>query len=295
MSGGPAAIGRARSWLYVPAHRTGLLAKAMAGLADAVVLDLEDAVPAAAKEEARRSARLAATQPQPKPLWIRVNPPGSPDGAADLTALAGAGGPGGDNAVAGIRVPKAEDPAAVAAFADRAGVPLHLLIETALGVENAFPLARCHPLVAVASLGEADLMADLRVRDPSALDWARQRVVVANRAAGLARPPHAVWTDVADLEGLAEDSARARDRGFFGRSVVHPRQIETVNRVFTPTPAEVERARSLLAAGAAQAESGTAAWLDDQGRFVDPAVVTGARWVVDLADSLATGRMITPS
>jgi citrate lyase subunit beta/citryl-CoA lyase len=298
MTGGPTAIGRARSWLYVPAHKPGLLAKAMAGAADAVVYDLEDAVPAEAKEEARRNAGLAAAQPQPqvKPLWIRVNPPGSPDGDADLAALAGI--PGG-SAVAGLRVPKAEDPVAAAAFADRVGVPVHLLIETALGVENAFLLARCHPLVAVVSLGEADLMADLRVRDPSALDWARQRVIVANRAAGRPSPPHAVWTAVADLAGLAEDTDRARGRGFFGRSVVHPRQIDTVNRIFTPTPAEVEQARDLLAAGSAQAESGAAAWLDDQGRFVDPAVVTGARWVVDLADSLAnspaTGRISSHS
>ena len=283
-------IGRVRSWLYVPAHKPDLLAKATAGAADAVVYDLEDAVPAAAKEEARRNARLAMDQPQPKPLWIRVNPPGSPDGAADLAALAGAGA-----GTAGLRVPKAEDPATVAEFAERAGVPLHLLIETALGVENAYLLARCHPLVAVVSLGEADLMADLRVRDPSALDWARQRVIVANRAAGLPSPPHAVWTAVADLVGLAEDTACARRRGFFGRSVVHPRQIETVNKIFTPTSAEVEQARNLLAAGSAQADSGTAAWLDDQGRFVDPAVVTGAQWVVDLADSLAIGRIASHS
>jgi citrate lyase subunit beta/citryl-CoA lyase len=283
-------IGRVRSWLYVPAHKPDLLAKATVGAADAVVYDLEDAVPAAAKEEARRNARLAMDQPQPKPLWIRVNPPGSPDGAADLAALAGAGA-----GAAGLRVPKAEDPATVAEFAERAGVPLHLLIETALGVENAYLLARCHPLVAVVSLGEADLMADLRVRDPSALDWARQRVIVANRAAGLPSPPHAVWTAVADLAGLAEDTACARRRGFFGRSVVHPRQIETVNKIFTPTSAEVEQARNLLASGSAQANSGTAAWLDDQGRFVDPAVVTGAQWVVDLADSLAIGRIASHS
>jgi citrate lyase subunit beta/citryl-CoA lyase len=289
VTAGPAGIGRARSWLYVPAHKPELLEKAMAGPADAVVCDLEDAVPAAAKEEARRNASAFAAKPQPKPLWIRVNPPETPDGAADLTALTRAGA----NSVAGLRVPKAKDPAAVAEFAERAAVPLHLLIETALGVENAFALARCHPAVAVVSLGESDLMADLRVRDRGALDWARQRVIVANRAAGLPSPPHAVWTDVADLAGLAGDTARARDRGFFGQSVIHPRQVETVNRIFTPTPEEVDRARGLLAAGAARTESGTAAWLDDHGRFVDPAVVTGARWVVDLADSLATER--TPS
>jgi citrate lyase subunit beta/citryl-CoA lyase len=294
LTGTSTGVGRARSWLYVPAHKPGLLDKAMAGSADAVVYDLEDAVPAGAKDEARHNARLAIAARHPKPLWVRVNPPGTADGAADLTALAGArtgtGAEAGARAT-GLRVPKAEDPAAVAAVAEQAGVPLHLLIETALGVENAFALARCHPLIAVVSLGESDLLADLRVRDPGALDWARQRVIVANRAAGLPSPPQAVWTDVADTGGLAADSARARDRGFFGRSVIHPRQVEIVNRVFTPTTAEVTRARDLLAAGAAQSAAGAAAWLDDQGRFVDPAVVTGARWVVDLADSLTTERI----
>jgi citrate lyase subunit beta/citryl-CoA lyase len=274
-------IGRARSWLYVPAHAPALLAKAMASDADAVVYDLEDAVPAAAKDQARRNARQAVSRSQPKPLWVRVNPPGTPDGAADLAALAGAG-------AAGFRVPKAEDPVAMADFSERAAVPVHLLIETALGVENAFGLARCHPAVAVVSLGEADLLADLHVRDPAALDWARQRVIVANRAAGRPSPPHAVWTDVADLAGLTADTESARDRGFFGRSVVHPGQIETVNQIFTPGPAEVERARGLLAAVSAQAGGGASAWLDDRGRFVDPAVVAGARWLVGLADSLST-------
>ncbi|MBO0849600.1 MAG: CoA ester lyase, partial [Pseudonocardia sp.] len=185
-------IGLARSWLYVPAHRPELLAKAMAGPADAVVYDLEDAVPADAKVTARRNAVAAVGAPQPKPLWVRINPLDTPHGRADVDALAGGGVPG-------VRVPKCDDPAAAARMADRLGVPLHLLVESAAGVENAFALASCHPLVAAVSLGEADLLADLRARTRTALDWVRQRVVVANRAAGLPSPPHAVWTDLSDV------------------------------------------------------------------------------------------------
>ncbi|MFF3574532.1 HpcH/HpaI aldolase/citrate lyase family protein [Nocardia jiangxiensis] len=271
-------IGKARSWLYVPAHRPELLAKAMAGPADAVVYDLEDAIAAPDKAAARANAVAAAAQTWPKPLWIRINPPQTPWGQSDVAELAGRG-------VAGFRVPKCDDPDAVARIADRLAAPLHLLVESALGVENAFGLAACHPLVASVSLGEADLLADLRVRDNTALEWARQRVVTANRAAGLPSPPHAVWTDVADLHGLVTDSATARDRGFFGRSVVHPKQIEPVNAVFTPSHTEVDDARQLLNSLHGK---DSAAWLDEQGRFVDPAVVARSRWVLDLAEHFET-------
>ncbi|MGH3626345.1 MAG: HpcH/HpaI aldolase/citrate lyase family protein, partial [Sciscionella sp.] len=242
-------IGRARSWLYVPGHRPDLLAKAMAGAADAVVYDLEDAVPVNAKHTARRNALDAARTAHPKPLWVRINHPGSPAGAEDIEALAG-------THVQGIRVPKCSDPAQVAALAGRLGLRLHVLVESALGVENAFALARCHPLVSAVSLGEADLIADLRAGDPAALDWARQRVIIANRAAGLPSPPHAVWTNVADITGLIADTECARDRGFFGRSVLHPSQLEPVNRAFTPNHEEVLAARRLLTSVDSQAAQG---------------------------------------
>jgi citrate lyase subunit beta/citryl-CoA lyase len=270
-------IGRARTWLYVPAHRPELLAKAMAGNADAVVLDLEDAVPATAKNEARDHGAAAIRTTTPKPLWVRINQPGSAVADADIATLAGSG-------VGGVRVPKCADPVQAADVAERLGAPVHLLVESALGVENAFELARCHPSVVCVSLGEADLLADLHLADPAALDWARARIVNACRAAGLASPPHAAWTDVADVDGLVADTERARDRGFFGRSVLHPKQIDPVNAVFTPPEHEVAAARALLDSLHGRAESGSAAWLDERGRFVDAAVVAGARWIVERAD-----------
>jgi citrate lyase subunit beta/citryl-CoA lyase len=272
-----------RSWLYVPAQRAELLPKAMAGAADAIVLDLEDAVPAEAKQAARDNVLAALAAGQPKPVWVRVNALDSDWGRADVAALAG-------TAATGLRLPKVEDADRVREIADRTGLPLHVVVESALGVENAFALAGAHPLVAVVSLGEADLMADLRVRDPAALDWARQRVVNANRAAGRPSPPHAAWTAVADLDGLAADTRLAKQRGFFGRSVLHPRQLDTVNQVFTPDPVEVERARALLER---QRTRQAAAWLDEDGRFVDPAVIAHARWQVELADALDDRRNVS--
>ena len=273
------ALGRARSWLYVPAHRDDLVAKALDGPSDAVVLDLEDAVPPAAKELARevavacaaRGDRLGAAR-----IWVRTNGSGTPWAADDAAALAGTG-------IGGLRVPKAEDPAAVAALAERTQLPLHLLVESARGLRWAFELAEAHPLVAGISPGETDLAADLRIRDRAELGWARARLVAANRAAGLPSPVASVWTDLSDPTGLAADSAALRDAGFFGRSVIHPRQIAPVHEAFTPGAGEVERARTLLAS---VGSAGDAAWVDADGRFVDPAVVAGARWVTELADAL---------
>ena len=263
-------LGAARSWLYVPGHRADLVAKALVGAAEAVVVDLEDAVAPAAKEAARAVVGTL-DQPRDRPVWVRMNAPDTPWGAADTTMLATA-------AVDGVRVPKAADPDAVARLADRLGRPLHLLLESALGVERAFALATAHPLVAALSLGEADLAADLRVTDRAALEWARQRFVVASRAAGLPSPVAPVWTDLPDVDGLAADSRAARDRGFWGRSVIHPRLIPVVHDAFTTSDDDLARARALLASVGSHGES---AYRDTDGRFVDPAVVAGARTVLD--------------
>lgn len=263
-------LGVARSWLYVPGHRAELVAKALAGEAEAVVVDLEDAVPPAAKPAARAAVGAVAAAPRDRPLWVRMNAADGAWGPDDATVLA-------SMAVDGVRVPKAADPDAVARLADQLGHPLHLLVESALGVERAFALAIAHPLVAAVSLGESDLAADLRVADRSALEWARQRVVVASRAAGLPSPLAPVWTDLPDLDGLAADSRTARDRGFWGRSVIHPRQIPVVHEAFTTSDDDLARARALLASVDPDGES---AYRDPDGRFVDPAVVAGARAVL---------------
>ncbi|MCW3842146.1 CoA ester lyase [Micromonospora yasonensis] len=267
-----------RSWLYVPGHRADRVAKALAAGADAVVVDLEDAVPPDQKAAARETAlRLAAKGPHDRPLWVRVNDPAGPWGEDDVDALAGL-------SLAGLRVPRCEDPGLVREVATRAGLPLQLLLESAAGLARAAELATAHPLVAGLGLGEADLSADLRVTGDDGLAWARGWVVVAARAAGLPSPVQSVYTDVADLDGLRASTERARATGFVGRSVVHPRQIPVVHEVFTPTAAEVAAARAVLSAAARAEEAGEVAVLDADGRFVDPAVVRRARLVLDLTD-----------
>ncbi|MEO7235342.1 MAG: aldolase/citrate lyase family protein [Lapillicoccus sp.] len=265
-----------RSWLYVPGHRPDRVAKALASAADAVVIDLEDAVPAAAKDEARRCtvAVLADRPTGGPPVWVRVNPPTEAVGRADVEALVG-------TTADGLRLPRTDDPDAVRAVADRTGKPLVLLLETALGLLRAPELAQAHTQVVGIGIGEADLAADLMVGSDSGLQWARGWVVAAARAAGLASPTQSVWTRVSDLDGLRESCESGLAMGFFGRSVVHPAQIETVHDVYTPSAAQVADARAVLATGAAARGRGEAAALDEHGRFVDPAVEARAQVVLD--------------
>ena len=268
-----------RSWLYVPGHRPDRVAKALASIADAVVIDLEDAVPVGRKGDAREQSLAALADRDPAgpagpQVWVRVNPPVDALGREDVEAMAGAGADG-------LRLPRSQDPASVRWAAETTGLPLQLLLETARGLSRAAELAAAHELVVGLGLGEADLAADLLVGSPSGLDWARGAVVMASRAAGLASPVQSVWTDVADLDGLRASCADGLAAGFFGRSVVHPAQLPIVHEVYTPSPDAVTSARAVVAAAAQAEADGEVAFLDADGRFVDPAVVARARVVLD--------------
>ena len=272
-----------RSWLYVPGHRAERVAKALVAGADAVVIDLEDAVPADRKDAARdQTVALLDERADHGALqvWVRINPPGTEIGRRDVAALTG-------RRLDGLRIPRADDPDEVREVAERTGAPLQLLLENARGLSRARELAEAHELVAGIGLGEADLAADLLVDRDEGLTWARGAVVVAARAAGLPSPVQSVWTDVGDTDGLRVSSERGRGTGFFGRSVVHPRQIDVVHDVYTPSADEIAAAEGIVATAAEAAARGEAAALSADGRFVDPAVVARARTVLDRAGPAA--------
>ncbi|MEV4619194.1 aldolase/citrate lyase family protein [Asanoa sp. NPDC049573] len=255
--------------LYVPGDRPDRFAKAVASGADAVILDLEDAVAPARKAAAREAVGVFLATAHEVPCEVRVATP------ADIPALAGLPG------LAALRLPKVSSPADVTAAAALApGTPLHVILETAVGVESAFAIATADPAVASIGLGEADLRSDLGVTDDAGLAWARGRVVVAARAAGLPPPAMSVHTDLSNLDELFATTVAGRRLGFLGRAAIHPRQLPVIEAAFRPAPAEVERARTLLAA---VSETGGGALLPD-GRFADRAMLDGARRVIALAD-----------
>ena len=270
-----------RSYLYVPGSDPRRIEKALASEADAVILDLEDAVAPNRKEEARETVADFLRSGHEKPIFVRVNAPGSALAEEDIEAVAGPN-------LAGLRPPKTESAEAVRRVAKRledlrceAGI--QCLIESALGLELVFEIARAHERVVGMSLGEADLAADLGIRDDAGLFYARSRLVAATRAAGLPGPVQSVYTNVRDEEGLRRSTEEGKNQGFVGRSAIHPNQLSTINEVFTPTESEVAEAEDLLARLEEAAGAGIGALALEDGRFVDEAVVGSARLTLALA------------
>lgn len=229
-----------RSYLFVPGDRPERFAKALASGADAVIVDLEDAVAPAAKEAARAALAGWLQGAGPSAVSVRINAAGTPWHDSDLRLAA-------HPAVAAVVVPKAEDPAVLAAI----GKPLLPLIESAAGFDAVRALAAV-PRVQRMLFGSIDFQADLGIEgDDDALLYFRSQLVLASRRANLDAPVDGVTTAVDDEAAVANDTARARRLGFGAKLCIHPRQAAAVNRGFTPAEAELDWARRVLAAAAA--------------------------------------------
>lgn len=280
MKGAAAGGGTPLTLLYVPADRPDRVAKALASSADTVLIDLEDAVAPSRKGEARENAGLALTAGVSRPVQVRINHRSTPWHAEDVGQLSSL------PVSVGARVPKVESVLEVQELAAALpGRALHLLVESALGVERAFELATASPQVASIGLGEADLRSDLRVDDEDGLLWARSRVVVAARAAGLVAPVMSAYTNVRDLAGLAASCRVGRRLGFSGRTAIHPGQLDVIRAAFLPSAEEVAAAREVLSRVAGAADAGVGAVALADGTFLDVAMVERARWVVELGSA----------
>ncbi|MER6912894.1 aldolase/citrate lyase family protein [Streptomyces sp. NPDC000594] len=259
------------TYLYAPGDRPEVVLKALAAPTDAVIIDLEDAVPPARRKYALAATAELLASRQPLPVHVRVSSPRSAQEIETLTGLPG---------LSALRLPKVAHTTDIHRVARLApGVPLHPLLESALAIEHAYAIATAHPAVHGISIGEADLRADLGVREGAALDWPCSRIVVAARAAGLPPPPQSVFPDIRDLAALHASCVRGRAYGFLGRAAIHPRQLPVIERAFRPAPEEVEAAAEIVAA----AGPGTGAFALPDGRFVDAAIVAAARRTLGLA------------
>jgi citrate lyase subunit beta/citryl-CoA lyase len=262
------------TWLYAPASRPELVAKALASRAHAVIVDLEDAVAPADKPAARANLTALLGSAGDRTVSLRVNGLSTPWGRDDLELAVTLAG------VSSLLVPKVESAADVAAIVgvlEQAGSALELrcLIESARGVEAALEIA-ASPRVRGISLGEADLRSELGCED-AGLDYPRGRIVVAAAACGLPRPPQSVYTRLRDPEGLARSCVRGRALGFLGRAAIHPEQLDEIERAYLPSEAEAGSAREILA-GSVEAR------VREDGSFVDAAFVRAARETVALAE-----------
>lgn len=276
-----------RSYLYAPGNRPELFAKAVNSGADGVILDLEDSVLPGEKTVAIQHVvdYLAdqETSPTDSQIWVRVNNrPGLLE--EELTALTGL------RRLTGISLPKVESVVELdrvnQLLPERVGVLA--LIESAIGVTAVAQIAN-HPRVHRLGLGEADLIADLKMRpSPERVELMPIRVslVVASAAARIDQPVGPAFVDVGDEQGLERSSEQFRRLGYGGRSAVHPRQVEIINRAFTPTKSEIERAEDVVRSLAKGTDPETGVVVDDQGMMVDEAVVRSARHVLDVATRL---------
>lgn len=277
-----------RTFLFMPGNNPGMLANAAVLGADAVIFDLEDAVARTEKDAARILVRHALAAAHPGvPAAVRVNALDTPFWREDIAA-----------AVAGgadiILLPKTDCPegveqaasvmAAEEARLDRKPLALMALVESSLGVENAFAIARAHKRLAGILLGAEDLTAELGARRSARGDeifYARSRVLMACKAAGVLAVD-TPYPFVTDMEGLAADAALAAGMGFDGKAVISPHHVHAVNSAFSPAPEQVRWAERVLAAARrAEAEGKGAVSLD--GMMIDAPVIKRAERYLLLA------------
>jgi citrate lyase subunit beta/citryl-CoA lyase len=278
-----------RSYLYVPGDAPRKLARALTSGADALIVDLEDAVAPSGKEAARTAVHDWLEAGPDATVWVRINP--GEAGHHDARAVV-------SPALAGVCVAKTASANEIAtlgtvlAEAEEAlGLPVGRvavvpLLETAGAVLAAAEIARA-PRVTRLQLGEADLRAELGVEpgpDERELLWARSMVVLASAAAGIEPPVASASTDFHDLDALRVSTEALRRMGFRGRTCIHPAQVPVVNEVFTPGEAELTRARDLVERFEASLATGSGVCVDADGRMVDEAVVKAARRTLSNAD-----------
>jgi citrate lyase subunit beta/citryl-CoA lyase len=273
----------ARSYLYAPGNRPDLLGKVLQQGADAVILDLEDAVPATEKQAARRMvAEFIASLPVEgsRSVFVRLNAGEAALEDASALPLARLGG---------LRLPKAERPAVVAALdrliGDTPGVEIHPIIESVAGLFELDELARASSRVRRVAFGAGDFVRDIRGDqsiDREETFLARAQLVLRSRFLGLEPPIAHVYTPIRDLAGLERACRADRALGFFGRSCIHPSQVATINAAFTYGPEERSRAERIVDAYRAAAERGRGAFTLEDGTFVDEAVMRRAARILSL-------------
>jgi citrate lyase subunit beta/citryl-CoA lyase len=264
-----------RSYLFAPGHNEKLIGKVFDAGADAVILDLEDAVPPDRKAAARHHVARALWH---HPAWVRINPARTPLAEADLAAIA--------DLAYGIRIPKVDSVEDVRWVTDRApGKPLLCAIESATGVMNAYAIAN-EPAVKHLALGGIDLQKDLGTDSGGApLQYVRSHLVVASRAAGIEPPIDSVYPHLQDTDGLRRQAAQSRSLGLFGKSAIHPCQLPIIHTAFNPREDELQWARDVL--DAFDEANGAAVRLPG-GEFIDLPVAERARKLLRLAESLAS-------
>ncbi len=285
-----------RSLLFVPGNHARRIEKALELDADAVILDLEDAVAATQKDEARRCVAAASSRPRAPLLYVRVNALSSPWCYRDLLAVVRPG-------VDGLVLPKAETAADLRTFDWIVGalereqgmacgaVDVIPILETAKGLAALDAICASGTRVRCLAFGAADFTLDMNMqwsREETELHPARAAIALASRAAGMDAPIDTVWIRLQDVDGFRASVRTSHALGFQGRMCIHPDQIPIVHEAFTPTADELTRAAKIVAAFEQAEREGLASIrVDDQ--FVDYPIVAQARRLIAIARRVSPG------
>jgi len=281
-----------RSMLFAPGSDTKKMNKAYGLEADAIILDLEDAVAHSQKATAREQVKEFLGSPPAKPTFVRVNDAKTPFILADLQAAAG-------KPITGIFLAKTESAEEVKhvdwllsllegeQVPEKQKLELVPFLETSLGVEKAYDIACACPRVKRLALGGNDFTTDIGTPYSTTGDeffYARSRLVVASRAAGIEAPLDTVCPFIKDTDSLQEDAKRAQRLGFQGKMVIHPNQIGPVNTIFSPSEKEINNARKIVAAFEEAEAKGTGV-IQVDGKMVEYPIVNRARQVLAIASA----------
>ena len=287
-----------RSMLFLPGNNPNMLINGNCLGSDAVIFDLEDAVSPDEKDAARILVRNTMRYMDFRgcEIIVRINSIDTPYWKADLDAIV-------PYKPSLILLPKTgtaahvqEADAYLALLEEKLNlapgtVGLMPLIETALGVENAFSIASAAPRVQALFLGAEDLTADLqckRTKEGREIEYARTRLVVAARAAGV-DVYDTPFTDVNDDEGIWTDARLAKALGFTGKASISPRHVEVINAVFSPTQKEIDYAYEVMEAIALAKAQGKGA-IALHGKMIDAPIVARAQQTIAAAQALGLGR-----
>ncbi|RLD74509.1 MAG: CoA ester lyase [Bacteroidetes bacterium] len=281
-----------RTMLYIPGNNPAMLQQGGVYGADSLLLDLEDAVAINQKDAARILVRniLKEMNFYDTEICVRVNHIDTPFGMEDLEEIV----PLQPDA---IRFPKTETPEElerlikiIQDIEDKHGLPhdkmtLHVMIETALGVQNVFDIAKFSKRVDAITIGGQDLTADMNIsstKDGSGIDLARKMIVMAAKANKI-DAIDTVFVDVNDDEGLRKETEYSKNIGFTGKAVINPRQIDIIHEVYQPTQEEIRKAYKIIKAFKKNKEAGIGVFSVD-GKMVDAPVMARAAYVLELAE-----------
>lgn len=279
-----------RSWMFVPGNKERFLARAADSDVDCVFLDLEDGVLPESKTQARTMVAAALRAPFRPQRYVRLNAASTEWFADDLAEIVPA-------APDGVCLPKCEDPGQVAELASRLDDIEHqaliepgstrivAAIESPAAILSAAAIARAHPRIVGLMLGAEDLALDIglgtaREAEAAELIFARSMLVYAAAAARVVSID-GVFPNLDDAEGIERDTLQARRLGFAAKSTFNPRQVEVINRIFSPRPDEIEYARQVVDAFQAAEARGDAS-VTVGGQLVDRPIVLRAQRLLEL-------------